>query len=222
MNALRPSSRQEAFTLIELLAVVALIALLAALLLSAVGSSLARAKEAQCGAQLKTLGQGVFLYAGDHGARLPRFEDGGQIWDTMILPYLSGNQAVFRCPEDPHIARDSSDTFPRTYAVNGGVKYLSGRLNPFGGFDGQKPLLVDQLRSRSGRCILIGERPGDRIANRGWIGKFPFCTLDQLPGDVHRRQEGGNYFFSDGSVKYLASADATLSASNDFWYVSSP
>jgi prepilin-type processing-associated H-X9-DG protein/prepilin-type N-terminal cleavage/methylation domain-containing protein len=58
--------RDPAFTLIELLAVIAIIAVLIALLLPALGLARATAKGATCGATLRGIGQALTLYSSDH------------------------------------------------------------------------------------------------------------------------------------------------------------
>lgn len=210
------------FTLIELLAVIAVIAVLMIVVSRTISSSLEKARIASCAANLKSLGQALVLYASDHQARLPQFAENDTIWDETLLPYLNDNKQVFRCPSDPHVNRENLERHPRTYAVNGGQKYITSLNYPFGGFDGQGPLTLDQLHSRSGRVILIGERPGESVVNRGLVGEFAFCTLDQLPGVVHREQSGGNYLFSDTSVEYLDGSQAALSDTQDYWYVGNP
>lgn len=55
--------RKSGFTLIELLVVIAIIALLAALLLPAIASAREAARQAQCQANLKNVGAGLFKYA---------------------------------------------------------------------------------------------------------------------------------------------------------------
>ncbi|MDF1840581.1 MAG: DUF1559 domain-containing protein [Rubripirellula sp.] len=56
-------TRKEGFTLIELLVVIAIIALLAALLLPAITKAREAARQAQCQANLKNIGVGLFKYS---------------------------------------------------------------------------------------------------------------------------------------------------------------
>ena len=56
-------TRENGFTLIELLVVIAIIALLAALLLPAITKAREAARQAQCQANLKNIGVGLFKYS---------------------------------------------------------------------------------------------------------------------------------------------------------------
>ena len=66
-----PKGWRKAFTLIELLVVIAIIAILAAMLLPALATAKARAKETQCLNQYKQLELCYQMYIGDNSEQLP-------------------------------------------------------------------------------------------------------------------------------------------------------
>jgi prepilin-type N-terminal cleavage/methylation domain-containing protein len=107
----RPQPRGTAFTLVELLVVIALIAILAALMMPALGRSSA------CLSNLRQMGVAWHLYLGDHGDRFPDRRDlkrdllgGYQPWTTwpksdpragwsaVVLGSLLASKPVWQCP----------------------------------------------------------------------------------------------------------------------------
>jgi prepilin-type N-terminal cleavage/methylation domain-containing protein/prepilin-type processing-associated H-X9-DG protein len=66
----RPGPR-AAFTLIELLTVIAIIGILAAILIPVVGKVRDSAARANCVSNLRQIGTGIHLFADDHGGRMP-------------------------------------------------------------------------------------------------------------------------------------------------------
>ncbi len=65
------SDSSAAFTLIELLTVIAIIGILAAILIPVVGEVREQAKVAQCKVHLRDIGTAVHLYATDHDDMIP-------------------------------------------------------------------------------------------------------------------------------------------------------
>ena len=120
-------SGPPAFTLIELLVVMAIIAILASLLLPALSKAKGRAQGATCLSQGKQMMTAMLMYTSesedffppnpDDGNTLPGYNwcpgsagiGGPQEFNadvladpsrSLLVPYLSGNVSVFRCPAD--------------------------------------------------------------------------------------------------------------------------
>ena len=92
----------SAFTILELLIVVAIIALLIGLVLPALRHVRSEARSAVCLSNLKQIAMGFNLYAGDHDEYLPPPEIEGA-WVSLLAPYAPALE-VFGCPSDDDVA----------------------------------------------------------------------------------------------------------------------
>ncbi len=82
------SMHKRAFTLVEVLIVIAIIAVLLGISLPALGGVRERAREARCGANLSQIGIGLTMYLGDHKGRLPqvRADFPGNVYTSNNAP----------------------------------------------------------------------------------------------------------------------------------------
>src|SRR5688572_19932039 len=88
--------RRRAFTLLELLVVIALIGLLASMVVGVSGMASRRMREARVKAELNQIVTAIEDYRGDKGSYPPDNAKGGVDWDPRLTPlYYELTGAVF-------------------------------------------------------------------------------------------------------------------------------
>ncbi|NLX04989.1 MAG: prepilin-type N-terminal cleavage/methylation domain-containing protein [Phycisphaerae bacterium] len=222
----------RSFTLIELLVVVAIIAVLVAILLPALAKARDSARVVECAANLRSLGQGIHVYAGDYSGFAPinhnfagNFQHvawSGGWWNFGMLFGLRMIETpkVFYCPsfggthdsDTPayEAMKDYWRPSPGTSIIRIPYVYLvphifGGEQDPYGG--GNFAYAV----------------PGAvRIGNESdWMephGKFWTAQADNLCGYAvgsdllysmsdwtHAQREGFNVLFGEGAVRFSRS-----------------
>ncbi len=189
--------KTSAFTLVELLVVIGIIALLIAILLPALAAAKAQASSIKCCSNLRTLGQIMQQYASDNKGFIPRDYSPGSpghvFWgeafasyancriphiaanangrDVLLQPYLA-KIAVYQCPSFPNEAQAVD------YVCNGWDKYTpSGRTQPV--------FKVTRFR-RSAEVVFMTEANANRMTDR-----FVFHDVwhpSHLPGNPSRSE----------------------------------
>ena len=105
-----------AFTLVELLVVITIIAILMALLLPAVQTARENATDTQCKANLHNLGVAYHRYAATHGdaSTIGMYSS----WSGRLLKYSADVGDVFICPNDDLDEFGSAEAVPSTVVFN--------------------------------------------------------------------------------------------------------
>ena len=157
MTLLPRRAGAPAFTLVEMLVVIAIIAILAGLLLPVVSRSKESGRSAACLSNLHQIGLALQLYVEDNQNRLPVMFD----WSTnsaantngppinRVLFNQTGNSNVFHCPSDrPRLFELTGSSYSWNSLLNGED---ADQLHAFGvAFNAtQIPLVFDKQKFHS-------------------------------------------------------------------------
>ncbi len=200
---------RRAFTLTELLIVLAIIAILAAILFPVFSRVRENARRSACQSNLKQIGLGLVQYAQDYdGINPPRFigTDAAQAdknprnWRVLLYPYAK-SAAVFQCPSNPKSDESATDLTAAAAGtpdihVSYSCNYNSGTgLGVFADYDGE---------DRTGDGSF--EFPAQMIAVAETTSTRPDIDMDDIAlfGQLYAGHAGfTNYLFVDGHAKAL-------------------
>lgn len=219
----------RAFTLTELLVVVAVIGILAGLLIPALAKARARAKSVQCLSQMRQLGLGLLLYAdSEPDGKLPADPQGDDApaWVMGLIPQLGSVDGIRICPSDAY--REARRRWNRSsYVRNEYTAREPKALDDATGTPGFNPELTI---NRATLRLSDLRRPADTFlafegSNLGVL--FPPLAVDRVPVpafddhthpdtwifgwahvladiDPYRHGKNANYLFADGHVTAVA------------------
>ena len=231
--------RKTAFTLVELLVVIGIIALLIGILMPALTKARSQAMRTKCLSNLHTADLSLNIYANENRQKLPAFTGGGSwLWD---LPYntrdsivRSGNaRDVMYCPTADWQDADSLWWYSGQPANNQGYS-VTGYFWLLKRIDGSYPTLdpktasyvdtvvFDRVLHRSPAatelaCDATLEQNGSFVTiNGGWAFSHHTNHLDS-----RNNVEGGNILFLDGHAEWHSFSEMKSrgnSGSVYFWY----
>jgi prepilin-type N-terminal cleavage/methylation domain-containing protein/prepilin-type processing-associated H-X9-DG protein len=224
----RPSARSAAFTLIELLTVIAIIGILAAILIPVVNNVRNSVKNSQCKSNLRQWSQAVLLYANDHkGAYALRAtaNDGvtNAYWtaistnvNSMLYgPYFEQASNIANTRTCPLYETPAGTNLIRCYSMN--RPYIDSKNTP-------APTNAISMRAiaNPARMLLFVETDpsvdGGTTANPWFIGKADLLAkVTPLFTDSTKQRHGfsANATFADGHITTITLADTQ--ANGDQW-----
>jgi prepilin-type N-terminal cleavage/methylation domain-containing protein/prepilin-type processing-associated H-X9-DG protein len=192
------------FTLVELLAVIAIVAVLAGLILATLGPMRAAARQAKCAANLRSIGGAFNQFAADYDGYYPAVTYNTGHLDGKVNP----NKSHWWVELKPYIGVDIKTI--------GGIEGNPFAICPDGltGMNSKMNYYFQTPRVTIGqpaKTILVGDSKSHALSV--WIGD---PTGEKFESSDPQRHNGlANYLFADGHLEKLSVADASKVMNRD-------
>lgn len=219
-----------AFTLVELLIVIAIIAVLATLLIPVVKDMLKKSQAVACASNLRQIGGLTGIYAIDHDDRFPPAWTGNGMWLDILIAEtqyggnltkaraaMSARRGFWRCPIRLKTDDEYSAIFDKNNGLytandhwwyNYGINYVG--LTPV--VNGLPAPIRRVAVGKPSQCIYVADADIDDglcpwLIHSGWASAFPSA----------RHQGKGNVLWVDGHVSAESLSWLTSSANAKYW-----
>ena len=201
------SRRPAAFTLVELLVVVSIIAVLIGLLLPAVQASRAAARRTQCASNLRQVGLAMGQFCDAHRGQFPdtshnQSGDLEQSWIYTVAPFMESVDAIRICPDDLKAA-DRLDQKLTSYVMNA---YLTDEPRSFAVTNhnklraSSKTLVAFEIADQKAPII-----ENDHVHNHAWFTSLTVArkqVLQKIEADaaIERHAGSSHFLYADWHI----------------------
>jgi prepilin-type N-terminal cleavage/methylation domain-containing protein len=200
------TTARRAFTLIELLTVIAIIAILAGILFPVFAKAREKAEQTQCINNVKQLGTAVNMYATDYDSKLPVIGDTNAplYWPATLYPYTKNDQILI-CPASTLDQNWSNSATPKPNTGADGVSY---------GFNSNLNMVRITRMSEPARTVMIFDCRTD--GGNCWGNDAGRCRANHL-GDDTANDGYSSIGFGDGHAKVQRLSDLAGGPANPPW-----
>lgn len=192
-----------AFTLVEVLVVVAIVGILAAILFPVFSSARDAGRRSTCNSHLRQIGVALELYSNDYPHRFPTGigMPSNCEWSEGLARYLKTGD-ILNCPSAP--LDNYQPGCPPSQQINGITSTFDGAYNLNAGESGGGVAEFSRLRIRNpSQMISVIDGSGDLMSFGKGTGPIRIDQLVSMAVEL-RHKGGANAAFADGHVKWLS------------------
>lgn len=211
------SARRRAFTLIELLTVIAIIGILAAILIPTVSAVRKRATKAQCASNLHQLGMAVTLFKNDHKGYLPD-GDRGTSPQVQWIPTAFRDEMMSYGMTFEMLFCNGNPTYRDTWMTDAQRRLPSGNNMPIGYLYLPGTSAQTLSGKNSNYKVLLESKVNYRLIAADLNRKYQNTFAGGANHSDNIDPVGANHLYIDGSVRWFSAdtfiAQAALVSSN--------